>query len=113
MHSRSVDGGLTWTERLSGRQINEIARDPEVPDIGVRIETVVTGASDPLHAIVRALEARFPQDLRRWPHDKLATGLALRRIFEAGGLDPLVRADSSLRPEGYAAIDRELREHGA
>jgi hypothetical protein len=27
------DGGLTWTERLSDRQINEIARDPEVLDI--------------------------------------------------------------------------------
>ncbi|UCE84885.1 MAG: CYTH domain-containing protein [Deltaproteobacteria bacterium] len=102
----------------AGASLAELAIDCVHHRLGDRevqlfeVEVEVTGESDPLHAIVRALEARYPQDLRRWPHDKLATGLALQRICEAGGLDPLVRADSSLRPEGYAAIDRELRERG-
>ena len=97
----------------------ELAIDCVLHPLGARevrlfeVEVEVEGSPEPLRGIVETLERVYGSELRRWPHDKLATGLALRRIFESEALDSLVRADGTLRPEGYAAIDRELREHGA
>jgi inorganic triphosphatase YgiF len=97
----------------------ELAIDCVLHQLGKRevrlfeVEVEVGGSPKALRGIVETLEGIYGSELRRWPHDKLATGLALRRIFETGGLDPLLRADGSLRPAGYAAIDRDLRESGA
>jgi hypothetical protein len=97
----------------------ELAIDCVLPRLGARevrlfeVAVEVEGSPEPLRGIVETLEEAYGSELRRWLHDKLATGLALRRIFETEGLDPLLRPDGTLRPAGYRAIDRDLRAQDA
>jgi hypothetical protein len=113
-HRRVRD--LRDTQRAN---LAELAIDCVLHQLGARevrlfeVEVEVAGSAEPLRGIVAALERVYGSALRRWPHDKLATGLALRRIFEGNELDSLIGADGNLRPAGYTAIDRDLRRQGA
>ncbi len=99
-----------------GRVCAELAIDCVRHRLGARdvllyeVEVEARGtALDALRAIVAGLLATYGRALRAWPHDKLVTGLTLRRIHERGALDALLRADGSLAREGYTKIDHMLR----
>ena len=82
------------------------ARDVRLYEVEVEARGAAQGA---LRAIIAGLLAMYPGALCAWPHDKLVTGLTLRRLFERGALDALLRADGSLAREGYTEIDHMLR----
>jgi inorganic triphosphatase YgiF len=101
------------------RTVAELVIDTVTFDFGgtpiklseVEIEARVdTGQS--LSKVADELIEVFPNELRRWSHSKLATGLALSELSKAGKLDGkrVLSADGYLLPKGYALVDSILQD---
>jgi hypothetical protein len=74
----------------------------------VEIEVLADAGASIATQITDALMERFAPVLRRWPHSKLATGLAAEGLQAAGRLESLLLADGSLGPAALDAIDTWL-----
>jgi len=75
----------------------------------VEVELKAPGEAGAVHAVVEALEQRYPSELRRWPYGKLPTGRALEALEKTGALGGLLGADGGLIPRGCARIEEHLR----
>ena len=69
----------------------------------VEVEAKGRGGIETVQALLGALAAALPDDLRPWPYGKLGTGRAVERLLAAGQLDGLLDPDGRVRP---AAHDR-------
>lgn len=79
----------------------------------IEVELRPAGSLEALQQILSALESHYGSEVRRWPHDKLASGLALATIARSEGVEGLLTPAGALHAEGFDAIDRHLREHPA
>lgn len=80
-----------------------VHREVEVEGRGPDAEAVVAD-------VARALRREFGDALRRWDHNKLATGEALERLAERGELAALVGPEGELAERGYARLEAVLGE---
>ncbi len=60
-------------------------------------------------AIAEYLLTRYSKEFRRWGHDKLATGWAIRELLVGGSLEGLLDFNNNLKPAAYDRIDEYLR----
>jgi inorganic triphosphatase YgiF len=74
----------------------------------VEIEVLAAAGASIATQISDALMERFAPVLRRWPHGKLATGLAAEGLLAAGRLESLLLSDGALGPAALDAIDTWL-----
>lgn len=81
--------------------------DRDVEHYEVEIEIRTEKGREAAKRMVEALKRLFPGALKIWPHNKLATGLALERLARRGDLDSHGGADS-ISPRAYEAIDKIL-----
>jgi inorganic triphosphatase YgiF len=66
----------------------------------IEIEAKAPGGPAAVTTILNHLVREFGQQVRKWDFGKLATGVALERLFEKGGVD-LIAADGHLIPTAY------------
>ena len=88
------------TQRVEGRRV--VYREVEIEAANPSEYSAVSELAD-------ALLALLPGDLRRWRHSKLATGIAIARLFGSEG-DPsgLLTGDGELTPAAVDALASEL-----
>jgi hypothetical protein len=72
--------------------------------IEVEVEAKGEGGLDTVQALLGAVAAALPDDLRPWPYGKLATGIAVERLLAAGQLEGLLDAAGRIRPEAHDRI---------
>jgi len=60
-------------------------------------------------AIAEYLLTSYSAELRRWRHDKLATGWAIRELLAGGSLEGLLDFNNNLKSAAYDSIDEYLR----
>jgi CYTH domain len=72
--------------------------------IEVEVEAKGEGGLDTVQALLEAVAAALPDDLRPWPYGKLATGIAVERLLAAGQLEGLLDAAGRIRPEAHDRI---------
>jgi hypothetical protein len=81
--------------------------DRDVEHYEVEIEIRTEKGREAAKRMVEALKRIFPDALKIWPHNKLATGLALEKLAQRGDLDVNVRGQF-IPPQTYEAIDKML-----
>jgi hypothetical protein len=74
----------------------------------VEIEAKDPDGSKAAEVLAKYLLARYSPELRRWPHDKLVTGWAVRELLARGSLKGLVHLNNHLKPISYDKIDEYL-----
>jgi inorganic triphosphatase YgiF len=87
----------------SGGPVAELAVDEVLFHFGstelrvheVEVEARGFGDADTVREVTAALRAGFPE-LRPWSHGKLATGLCLEALLQAGRLNGLIQPDGTL-----------------
>jgi hypothetical protein len=72
--------------------------------IEVEVEAKGEGGLDTVQALLGAVAAALPDDLRPWPYGKLGTGIAVERMLAAGQLEGLLDAAGRIRPEAHDRI---------
>jgi inorganic triphosphatase YgiF len=81
--------------------------DRDVEHYEVEIEIRTEKGREAAKRMVKALKRLFPSALKIWPHNKLATGLALEKLARRGDLDSHL-GGQSIPPRTYEAIDKIL-----
>jgi uncharacterized protein YjbK len=76
----------------------------------VEIETKGPNGTTAAEAIAEYLFARYSSELRKWPHDKLATGWAIEKLLTGGSLEGMLDVDNRLKEAAYDMIDEYLRQ---
>jgi hypothetical protein len=66
-----------------------------------------------VQALLGALAARFPSDLKPWPYGKLATGQAVEQLLAEGRLEGLLDARQRIRPAAHDLLAEFLAENSA
>jgi hypothetical protein len=79
----------------------------------VEVEAKGPGGLDTVQALLEAVAAALPDDLRPWPHGKLGTGIAVERMLAAGQLEGLLDAAGRIRPEAHDRIAEFLSRDSA
>lgn len=74
----------------------------------IEIETARLAGSLVLPQLAGALLNRWPGQLRRWPHSKLATGFALAALAGAGSIASFTDRDGVLEPEAWERLEDHL-----
>jgi inorganic triphosphatase YgiF len=74
----------------------------------VEIEAKTARSLPRVRIIADALTAMYPGLLKEWPHGKLATGLAIRRLLKTKILQNYLDRDR-LKPEVFQLIDETIR----
>jgi hypothetical protein len=84
---------------------------PETQILHYEVEIESKGANGPTAAaaIAEYLLAEYSPELKRWRHDKLATGWAIRKLLAAGSLEGLLDLNNRLKSAAYDRIDEYLR----
>lgn len=106
--------------RQDGDRAGEVALDRVGYRLGGRggrtvlhVEVEVEGrgadADETVGRVGRGLRRCLGPALRRWPHDKLATGRAIERLWELGELGRWTGPGGALTEEGYARLESLLR----
>ena len=72
--------------------------------VEVEVEAKGEGGLDTVQALLGAVAAALPDDLRPWPYGKLGTGIAVERMLAAGQLEDLLDAAGRIRPEAHDPI---------
>jgi inorganic triphosphatase YgiF len=111
-------------ERLTRRQVRSIFRhskphgsptaeldiddvtflgDPPVRIFEIEIEAKAPKSVRSTQEIAESLRANYPEFLREWPHGKLVTGLAMRRLLETGTLESYLKG-GQLKAEAFSLI---------
>jgi inorganic triphosphatase YgiF len=79
----------------------------------VEVEAKGPGRMETVQALLGALAAALPDDLRPWPHGKLGTGRAVERLLAAGELEGLLDPDGRVRPAAHDRLAEFLAENSA
>lgn len=74
----------------------------------VEVETARMAGSLVLAELASALLSRWPDQLRRWSHSKLATGFALAALAAPGSLGTITDRDGVLKPEAWERLEERL-----
>jgi inorganic triphosphatase YgiF len=84
---------------------------PETEILHYEVEIESKGPNGPTAAVAIAeyLLAEYSPELKRWCHDKLATGWAIRELLTGGSLDGLLDSNNRLKSAAYDRIDEYLR----
>lgn len=64
-----------------------------------------------LGEFVESLKDAFPEDLRRWDHNKLITGRALETLIEQGTLSPASQKGDLIPQAWYDALESWIRQN--
>ena len=79
----------------------------------VEVEAKGPGGIETVQALLGALAAALPDDLRPWPYGKLGTGRAVERLLAAGELDGLLGPDGRVRPAAHDRLAEFLAQNTA
>ena len=79
----------------------------------VEVEAKGSGGLDTVQALLGALAAAFPDDLRPWPYGKLGTGRAVERLLAAGELEGLLDPGGRVRPAAHDRLAEFLAQNSA
>jgi hypothetical protein len=79
----------------------------------VEVEAKGAGGLETVQALLEALAAGFPGELRPWPYGKLATGRTVEQLLASGRLDGLLGPDDRIRPAAHELLAELLSEAGA
>jgi CYTH domain len=79
----------------------------------VEVEAVGAGGLEIVQTLLGALAAAFPDDLRPWPHGKLATGRAVERLQAEGRLAGLLDPTGRISPSAHDGLAELLAQDGA
>lgn len=84
---------------------------PETEILHYELEIESKGPNGPTaaEAIAEYLLAEYSPELKRWCHDKLATGWAIRKLLTGGSLEGLLDVNNRLKSAAYDRIDEYLR----
>lgn len=84
---------------------------PETEILHYEVEIESKGPNGPAAAVAIAeyLLAEYSPELKRWRHDKLATGWAVRELLTGGSLEGLLDVNNRLKSAAYDRIDEYLR----
>jgi hypothetical protein len=84
---------------------------PETEILHYEVEIESKGPNGPAaaEAIAEYLLAEYSPELKRWHHDKLATGWAIRELLTGGSLEGLLDVNNRLKSAAYDRIDEYLR----
>jgi inorganic triphosphatase YgiF len=77
----------------------------------VEVEAKGPGGIETVQALLGALAAALPDDLRPWPYGKLGTGRAVERLLAAGELDGLLDPDGRVRPAAHDRLAELLAQN--
>jgi inorganic triphosphatase YgiF len=77
----------------------------------VEVEAKGPGGIETVQALLGALAAALPDDLRPWPYGKLGTGRAVERLLAAGELDGLLDPDGRVRPAAHDRLAEFLSQN--
>jgi inorganic triphosphatase YgiF len=85
---------------------------PETEILHCEVEIESKGPNGPAAAaaIAEYLLAEYSPELKRWHHDKLATGWAIRELLAGGSLEGLLDVNNRLKSSAYDRIDEYLRQ---
>lgn len=67
-----------------------------------------SGGAIAIAELTSALLHRWPDQLRRWPHSKIATGFALAALAGFGSITALTDSDGVLKPEVWDRLEERL-----
>jgi hypothetical protein len=79
----------------------------------VEVEAKGPGRLETVQAVLGALAAALPDDLRPWPHGKLGTGRAVERLLATGELEGLLDPDGRVRPAAHDRLAEFLSANSA
>ena len=84
---------------------------PETEILHYEVEIESKGPNGPTAAVAIAeyLLAEYSPELKRWRHDKLATGWAIKELLAGGSLEGLLDSNNRLKSAAYDRIDEYLR----
>ena len=74
----------------------------------MEIEAKSFEGAEMLGVITADLQFMFPDDLKAWPHSKLAIGVAVEILAQTNELESLLDDQRNLKPEAYSRIDAVL-----
>jgi inorganic triphosphatase YgiF len=77
----------------------------------VEVEAKGEGRLETVQALLAALAAALPDDLRPWPHGKLGTGRAVERLLAAGELEGLLDPAGRVRPAAHDRLAEFLAQN--
>ena len=75
----------------------------------VEIEAKPRAGEKHIEAITDLLKARFPQELKRWDHNKLITGYAIEALLDRGDVLCSIHDHEIIDFAGYAKIDAFIK----
>ena len=84
-------------------------REAEILHYEVEIESKGPNGPTAAVAIAEYLLAEYSPELKRWHHDKLATGWAIRELLAEGSLEGVLDVNNRLKSAAYDRIDEYLR----
>jgi inorganic triphosphatase YgiF len=84
---------------------------PETEILHYEVEIESKGPNGPTAAVAIAeyLLAEYSPELKRWRHDKLATGWAIKELLAGGSLEGLLDVNNRVKSAAYDRIDEYLR----
>jgi inorganic triphosphatase YgiF len=111
---RAASAVITGTD---GMVQAELAADsvayffPQMKILHYEVEIEIKGPHGPTAAVAIAeyLLAEYSPELKRWRHDKLATGWAIKELLAGGSLEGLLDVNNRLKSGAYDKIDEYLR----
>jgi hypothetical protein len=77
----------------------------------VEVEAKGQGGLETVQALLEALADAFPEDLRPWPHGKLATGRAIEQLLAAGRLEGHLDPAGRIRPTAHDRLAEFLAQN--
>jgi CYTH domain len=77
----------------------------------VEVEAKGPGGLETVQALLEALAAALPDDLRPWPYGKLGTGRAVEQLLAAGELEGLLASDGRVRPAAHDRLAEFLAQN--
>jgi CYTH domain len=83
--------------------------ETEISHYEVEIESKGPNGPTAAEAIAEYLLAEYSPELKRWRHDKLATGWAIKELLTGGSLEGLLDLNNHMKPAAYERIDEYLR----
>jgi inorganic triphosphatase YgiF len=101
--------GLVQAE-LAADSVTYFFPETQILHYEVEIESKGANGHTAAAAIAEYLQAEYSPELKRWCHDKLATGWAIRELLIRGSFEGLLDVNNRLKSAAYDRIDEYLRE---
>jgi inorganic triphosphatase YgiF len=94
---------------LDADSVTYFFHETDILHYEVEIESKGPNGPATAAAIAEYLLAEYSPELKRWHHDKLATGWAIRELLAEGSLEGLLDVNNRLKSAAYDRIDEYLR----